>query len=228
MRLEDAPTRQNLLMLKERLGGIRAGVELLRGRRKALTREFVELLEGCIKERAALARLLVKARRGLEIARAINAEALTSFAHASSRKLTFDIKKTNLWGVNVPEIEAVPVVRHLEARGISPVGESAGLVDVAKDFENVIDRVFKMASCEVRANRLGEIIRSDTRKINVIDGVILPALAGRIRYIERVLEEREREEVFRLKRYKARGARGARGGRAPRARPEDFSSVKNL
>ncbi len=206
MKLEEAPTRLNLLTLKGRLEGIKAGVELLRGRRKALTREFVDLLEGCIEERATLARLLVKARRGLELSRAINGEALASLAHASTRKVTFDIKKTNLWGVNVPEIEEVPVVRHLEARGISPLGERAGLVDLAKDFESVIDRVIKMASCEVRANRLGEMIRSDTRKINVIDGVILPVLSKCIRSIERVLEEREREEVFRLKRYKAKRA----------------------
>jgi V/A-type H+-transporting ATPase subunit D len=77
---------------------------------------------------------------------------------------------------------------------------------VAKSFEYVVDRVVKMASKEVRANRVGEIIRSDTRKINAIDELILPALKGRIKYIARVLEEREREEVFRLKRYKGRRA----------------------
>jgi V/A-type H+-transporting ATPase subunit D len=219
VKTEDVATRQNLLSLKERLGALKAGVELLKGRRKALTKEFVSLVEECIEERATLARLLIKARRGLELARALNGEALTSLSHASKRKVTFEIKKKNVWGVNVPEFQQVPVVRQLEARGVSPLGERAGLVDVAKGFEYVVDRVLRMASCEVeyvvdrvlrmascevRANRMGEMIRSDTRKINAIDELILPALKGRVKYIERVLEEREREEVFRLKRYKGR------------------------
>jgi V/A-type H+-transporting ATPase subunit D len=206
VKTEGVATRQNLLVLKERREALKAGVELLKGRRKALTREFVDLVEECIAERATLNKLLTKARRALELARAINGEALTSLAHASQRKVTFEIKKRNVWGVNVPEIQEVPVVRHLEARGVSPLGERAGLVDVAKSFEYVVDRVVKMASKEVRANRVGEIIRSDTRKINAIDELILPALKGRIKYIARVLEEREREEVFRLKRYKGRRA----------------------
>jgi H(+)-transporting ATP synthase subunit D len=177
VKTEGVATRQNLLVLKERREALKAGVELLKGRRKALTREFVDLVEECIAERATLNKLLTKARRALELARAINGEALTSLAHASQRKVTFEIKKRNVWGVNVPEIQEVPVVRHLEARGVSPLGERAGLVDVAKSFEYVVDRVVKMASKEVRANRVGEIIRSDTRKINAGEGRGLQAQA---------------------------------------------------
>jgi V/A-type H+-transporting ATPase subunit D len=207
VKTEDVATRQNLLFLKDRFEALGAGVELLKGRRKALTREFMGLVEECIEQRSTLAKLLIKARRGLEISRALNGEAIASFAHASSRKVTLEIKKKNVWGVNVPEIQEVPVVRHIEARGVSPVGERAGVVDVAKDFEDVVDRVVKMASREVMVNRVGEMIRSDTRKINAIDELILPSLNGQIRYIARVLEEREREEVFRLKRYKSKKAR---------------------
>ncbi len=204
MKTEDVATRQNLLRLKGRLETVAAGVELLKGRRKALTKEFVDLIEECIEQRAVLSRLLAKARRGLEIARALNDEPLSSLVHASSRKITLEIKTRNIWGVNIPEIQEVPVVRHLDARGVSPVGVNAGLVDVAKSFENIMDKVVKMASREVRAKRVGEMIRSDTRKINAIDEFMIPMLSSRIKYISRVLEEREREEVFRLKRYKSR------------------------
>jgi V/A-type H+-transporting ATPase subunit D len=62
----------------------------------------------------------------------------------------------------------------------------------------------KIASREIRLTAIGEVIRSDSRKINAINEVILPSIKNRIKYIERVLEEREREEIFRLKRNKAR------------------------
>ena len=48
------------------------------------------------------------------------------------------------------------------------------------------------------------MIRSDSRKINAISEVMLPSIRSRIKYIERVLEEREREEIFRLKRNKTK------------------------
>ena len=196
-----------MLRLKARAASLGSGVELLKGRRRALTREFMDLVEICMADRSVLHGLLVNARRGLELQRAFAGEALTSLGHASKRKLNLEITKRNVWGVNVPEIEEVPVVRTLGARGISPVGERAGLVETARDFERVVDRIIKMASKEIRAHRIGEMIKSDTRKINAIDEVVLPGLRGGIKKIAAVLEEREREEVFRLKRFAARKER---------------------
>ena len=75
---------------------------------------------------------------------------------------------------------------------------------MAKEFEGACELIIKIASREIRLTRIGEVIRSDSRKINAITEVILPSIKGRIKYIERVLEEREREEVYRLKRNKAK------------------------
>jgi vacuolar-type H+-ATPase subunit D/Vma8 len=52
------------------------------------------------------------------------------------------------------------------------------------------------------------MIRSDTRKINAIRDVILPSMIRRAGAIAGVLEEREREEVFRLKRIKSKRTAG--------------------
>jgi V/A-type H+-transporting ATPase subunit D len=207
VKVDAVATRHNMLRLKGRLVSLGAGVELLKGRRKALTREFMDLVEICMEDRSILHDLLLRARRALELQKAFSGEAIASLSHASFRELDLEIRKKNIWGVNVPEIREVPVVRRLEARGISPVGERSGLVETARDFERVVDRIIKMASNEVRATRIGEIIRSDTRKINAIDEVVLPAIRGSIKKIAAVLEEREREEVFRLKRYRSRKAR---------------------
>ncbi|MEE9613587.1 MAG: V-type ATP synthase subunit D [Thermodesulfobacteriota bacterium] len=212
-----ASTRHNLMKLKESYEALHAGNGLLKGRRESLMREFFGLVDECIERRNALSKLLARAQRGLELTRAVGGDTLDSFAHASARKVSLEIEVKNVWGVNVPEISSVPVVRRLEARGVSPVGERAGALDAAKAFETVVDGMVNLASPEARLGRVGELIRSDTRKINAIDGVVLPALNTRIRAIERVLEEREREEVVRLKRYKERkGGRSRGDGNAAR------------
>ncbi|CAG1000814.1 partial V/A-type H+/Na+-transporting ATPase subunit D, partial [Gammaproteobacteria bacterium] len=126
------------------------------------------------------------------------------FAYAARRHVSLNIRARNVWGVFIPEIEDVSLTRTLDAMGISPVGESAAVINTARRFEAASELIVRIASREIRLTRIGEVIRSDSRKINAINEVILPSIKRRIKHIERVLEEREREEIFRLKRNKAR------------------------
>ncbi len=166
-------------------------------------KEFMGLVEECMKTREDLTRLLSKARRNLEIAGAMEGEALTSLAVKSERNITLDIKIKNVWGVKIPEIVERPVVRSLEARDVSPIGESPFALGTARDFEMAVSLMIKMAGPEARLARVGEMIKSDSRKINAIGEVMLPDMKTRIKAIERVLEEREKEEIYRIKRYKS-------------------------
>lgn len=200
---KSAPTRVKLLNLKAQHGVVAKGLELIKSKREALMKEFFGVVEESLAMREKLTGLLAGAQRKVEVARALYGdEPLESFAHSAKRVISLDIRLKNIWGVNVPEIEEQALKRSLNARDTSPVGERAQLLDAAKDFESVADLIVKIASREVKLSRIGEMIRADTRKINAIGEVMLPGMKREIRSIERVLEEREREEVFRLKRFK--------------------------
>lgn len=199
-----APTREQLLTLKRQHEVIRKGLDLLKSKREALMKEFFGIVEESIGMRNDLTGLLTKAERDLQVARALAGAEVESFANAAKREVSLAIKVKNIWGVFVPEIEETALVRTLEARDVSPVGERAQVIETARQFESAADLIVRIASREVRLTRLGEMIRSDTRKINAITEVILPSLSRRIKYITRMLEEREREEIFRLKRNKAK------------------------
>lgn len=199
-----APTREQLLSLKRQHEVIKKGLDLLKSKREALMKEFFGIVEESIGMRTALTGLLNRAQRDLERARALNGPEVESFAHAAKREVSLAIKVRNIWGVFVPEIEETALTRTLEARDISPIGERGEIIDVAREFETAADLIVKIASREVRLSRIGEMIKSDSRKINAISEVILPTINKRIKYINRMLEEREREEIFRLKRNKAK------------------------
>ena len=201
---KSSPTREQFLALRKQHAVIGKGLELLKSKREALMKEFFGIVEESIELRDSFTALMTSAHRNLQKARAFSGAAVESFANGARRKVSLNIKVRNIWGVYVPEIEQTALVRSVEARGLSPVGERAELIDVAREFETAADLMVKIASKEVRLTRLGEMIKADTRKVNAIHEVILPAMHSRIKYIERVLEEREREEVFRLKRNKAR------------------------
>ncbi|CAG1065472.1 V/A-type H+/Na+-transporting ATPase subunit D [uncultured bacterium] len=201
---KSAPTREQFMALRRRYDVIGKGLELLKSKREALMKEFFGIVDESIRMRDELTALLAGAQRGLERARALNGVAVESFAYGAKRHVSLNIRARNVWGVYIPEIEDVNLTRTLDAMDISPVGESAAVIETARRFEAASELIVKIASREIRLTAIGEVIRSDSRKINAITEVILPSIKNRIKYIERVLEEREREEIFRLKRNKAR------------------------
>jgi V/A-type H+-transporting ATPase subunit D len=198
------PTRQQLLAFRARHVVITKGLDLLKSKREALMKEFFGIVEEAVRLRDDLAALMARGHRNLERTRALQEQSLYSFINSARREISLDVTVKNIWGVNVPEIEQKPMVRSLVTRDVSPIGESAGVVATARDFETIVDMLLKIASRETRLQRMGEAIKADTRKVNAISEVMLPALEMRIKVIERVLDERERESVFRLKRYKGK------------------------
>lgn len=200
---KSAPTRQQFLLLKGRHYVVSRGMGLLKSKREALMKEFFGVIEECVRLRQAMTGLIASGQRSVTLAGALyGTKAIESFAHASRREVSLEIKLKNIWGVNVPEIAEVSLTRTLEARDTSPVMERPLVLKAAGDFERAGDVLVKIASKEARLTRLGEVIKADTRKINALSEVVLPSIRRRIKEIERALEEREREEAFRQKRFK--------------------------
>lgn len=197
-------TRINLLLLRTQLQALRNGAMFLRSKREALMKDFFKCAEECVGLRSKLNSQLKHAAYELHLAMAFLGGAIHSTAYASRRNISLDIKLKNLWGVNVPEIEQKAFVRNIDARDISPIGEGTLAIKTAKSFERAVDAIVSVASNEIKLKRVGDEIKLDTRRINAIDDILAPSILIGIKTIERVLEEREREDIYRLKRFKKR------------------------
>jgi V/A-type H+-transporting ATPase subunit D len=69
--------------------------------------------------------------------------------------------------------------------------------------------VAQMLVCAPKEQNLqiiGEEVRKVSRRINALNEYLLPKLREEVRMIARVLDEREREDTFRLKRIKKKKA----------------------
>jgi H(+)-transporting ATP synthase subunit D len=64
--------------------------------------------------------------------------------------------------------------------------------------------VGELSSAEAAVRKLAQAIASTKRRVNSLDYVVIPHILHSIRYIQMHLEEREREDFFRLKRIKRR------------------------
>jgi V/A-type H+-transporting ATPase subunit D len=76
------------------------------------------------------------------------------------------------------------------------------VIESAAQFEELLAAILQVAATEVKLKKIGEEIKKTTRRVNALEQVVIPRIRGEIRYIAAVLEQRAREDVFRLKRIK--------------------------
>lgn len=201
------PTRSNLLALKGEKQLAAEGSSLLKNKRDALVKDFFKFVSDCVALRERLEKDINGAMGTLVLAKAIlGEEALRSFSFASKRDISLDMTVENIWGLGVPKIETKDLRRRMDERGVSAIGESPWTMDVARRFEEVVTEIIDIASKETKLKMLGEEIKMTTRRVNALDELIIPEITHKIRRISTVLEEREREDIYRLKRFKKRKA----------------------
>ncbi len=201
-------TRAELLQKKTQISLARQGRDLLKEKRNALMRELMRTAEQAIQRGEELERRVGQADAALAIAEAIDGpEAVQSAALAARGQLALDVRAVNLMGVSVPRIEQKSVARGPLDRGYSLPAVSSRIEATAEAFEILIDLVIELAESEMRLRRLAEEIGRTTRRVNALENVLIPRLEAERNYIQMVLEEREREDLFRLKRVKKKISR---------------------
>ena len=198
-----SPTRMNLLQRKQQAKIAVQGVDLLKRKRDALVADFFNIVRQSLIARERLTAACREAYIMLALAKAWEGrEALEAAALADRREVLVDIEVRNVWGTKIPEVEVKEVSRTMLERGHNPATTSARTVESAANFEEVLRAILEVAATEIRLKKIGQEIKKTTRRVNALEQVVIPRLVGEIRFIAAVLEQRAREDVFRLKRIK--------------------------
>lgn len=198
-------TRTELLLRRAQLALAEQGRDLLKDKRDQLMEEFRKVADVALRGDDELARAAAEARRALDQAEALDGpEELASAANAASRELVLDVRAATVMGVRIAEISYPPVGRVATSRGYSLAGTSPRIDLVAERFEAEIELLLEVASLEARLRRLADEIGKTARRINAIELVVIPRLIEERNFIQSVLDERERQDRFRLKRIKDR------------------------
>jgi V/A-type H+-transporting ATPase subunit D len=179
------------------------GRDLLREKMDALIQEFFHIMVSVSKSREELEIAAVAAQRSLCVAEAVDdLVALKSASFATKRALTLDIRGKNIMGVPVPLVERKTVSKSVLERGYSMIGTSGRIDEAAERYETELDLIIGLAETETSLRRLGDEIQNNRRRVNALEQVLIPELKRQAKYIKITIGEREREDLYRLKKVK--------------------------
>jgi len=202
-----SPTRMNLLARKAQIKFASDGVQLLEGKREALLKELIDRARELRALRNELHKLGRKAVVAMAIARGVRGTPeVRSAAVAGLRALNIHVKTEKVWGLSLGDIEQTDVVRSPMNRGVGLLDISPQIVEASEASEAMVAQILVCAPKEQNLQIIGEEVRKVSRRINALNEYLLPKLREEVRMIARVLDEREREDTFRLKRIKKKKA----------------------
>jgi len=198
-----APTKSNLIKVKERLSLAREGYELLEQKREILVSELmrkvelVKILEKDLDKRVetaypCLKRMLVVV--GRERANRLAQNVSYQYESAEKQVVTAGMKLPGL-EVKIPAVELK----------YSHVNSFAECDETVIEFFELLKICTELAAIRTITWNLAREVRRTQRRVNALEKMVIPAAAETKNYIESVLEERERDSFFASKLLKKKG-----------------------
>jgi len=198
------PTRMELLKLRKRVKLADKGHRLLKEKRDALISEFMIVIKEYKDARKRVEENLRVAFYNLLMAEVLlGSRDLEQISEITLRDINLDFIPKNIMGVSVPIMKVNNLIRRVHERGYGFLSTNAKLDDAAKNFEESILSIVKLAEIEESVRRIAEEVEKTKRRVNALEYIVIPRLKATIKHIEMRMEEIERESFLRLKKIKA-------------------------
>ena len=196
-------TRDGLLRGRQQLQRVDKGVRLVRRKREALVAELFRRARDATDARAAVVRQATRAWPPLLAALAVHGErGLRAFAW-SDGELAVALRPIRVWGIPASELTTpVSLRRSLDDRGVAPGGAGPSVTETAEQFERLGELLLNVAAREQVLRRLGDAVAQTSRLLRTLETRVEPSLRAAVNTVRQALDEREREEQHRLKRFR--------------------------
>ncbi|HHT50621.1 MAG TPA: V-type ATP synthase subunit D [Eubacteriaceae bacterium] len=199
------PTKANLLKSENSLIFSEKGYDLLDRKRTVLIQEMMTLIDSAKTIEKEIEEKFAQAYEALKQASlTMGVYNLEEIALAVSKEKDYYIRFTSVMGVEIPEII------YEEDFNITPYYgfyRSNSSLDRALHILNEVKYLsYQLAQVETSAYKLSLEIRKTQKRANALNKIQIPRLEKNIKFIEETLEEKEREDFFRLKMVKKKNS----------------------
>ena len=201
-RINIPPTRSNLIRIKKELQFAQEGYEILDRKREVLTTELIRMAHEASEVQEKVWALQTKAYRALEKAQlTMGREHVEWAALAAHKSIDVQLKYRGVMGVPLPTVEAEVNLPEM----LYSLGDTSATLDEANDsFREVVKLLPQLSMLVTAVFRLANELRKTQRRVNALQHIFIPEYKDTVAFIISTLEERDREETFRLKLLKNR------------------------
>lgn len=197
-----APTKTNLLSLKQELGFARQGHELLDQKRNILINELLSIVDQAEEYQSRTYDALKTAYAHLsESLKRVGTIKLERIAGAVNVESEIRLDQRRVMGVRLPVVET-EFVEH--APYFSPTGTSVWIDATLQRFKETLELTGRLAELRVSIVRLAREVKKTIRKVNALEKIAIPDLQETVAVITERLEENEREMFVLMKMVKSR------------------------
>jgi V/A-type H+-transporting ATPase subunit D len=197
MDINIAPTKSNLMSARATLEFSKKGYELLDQKRNVLIREMMSLLDEAKSIQERINTNFSDAYKGLMMANlTMGIASVEDIASSVPENGEFEILYKSVMGVEIPKVK-------YDVHDVSPeysFYQTNSSMDVAfKKFWEIKFLVMELAEVENSVYKLAVEIKKTQKRANALENIQIPKYQDIVKYIQDALEEKDREDFFRLK-----------------------------
>ncbi|KPU43789.1 V-type ATP synthase subunit D [Oxobacter pfennigii] len=205
MAVNETPTKSNLLSAKESLEFSKKGYELLDRKRNVLIREMMQLIDDAKEIQEKINSIFPEAYEALKVANMTEGiDTVEDIALAIEEAKDFEVLLKSVMGVEVPSVK---YEKRDQKPSYSFYRTNNAFDRAVKSFQDVKYLVYELAEIENSVYRLAMEVKKTQKRTNALQNIQIPKFTSLTKHIQDALDEREREDFFRLKMVKRRTAR---------------------
>lgn len=200
MGMQLAPTKANLIKSKSMLQFSRKGYDLLDKKRNVLIREMMGLVQRANDIQNSIQSNFESAFEALKFANiTLGFNTVEELAISVADTEDFQVLYHSVMGVEVPEVR-------FEEQDLQVTygfyRTNAALDEAVVKFRKVRFLTYELAEIENAVYKLAMEIKKTQKRANALEKIQIPKYVQIVKNIEETLEEKEREDFFRLKKIK--------------------------
>ena len=197
-----APTKTNLMKLRDELKFAELGHNLLDQKRNILVIELLNLVDQCVDFQNRVEESLKKAYTVLEEAvLRMGRRRVLHLSSAVNQSAEIRITSRRVMGVSLPVVNTDFQER---APYYSPLGTSFWIDSAMREFKAALELMGRLAELKISVIRLAGEVKKTIRKVNALEKTAIPNLRDTVSFIENSLEEYERDMMTLMRMVKER------------------------